>query len=154
MLGGAPADRRLRAYLLNLDTGESTDVLVSLSQGSVVSARALDTGAEGQLPIIDSEYHLVEEIVAADPDWRAALARRGLTDMTKIRICPITAGAFRRRPRTSSPDGPGARLPASWRARPGLGAPGRRGDRARRPDRQEGAPGHRRVHPAGPGRVR
>src|ERR1700684_1154969 len=95
VLGGAPADGRLRAYLLNLDTGASTDVLVSLTQASVISARALDTGAEGQLPIIDSEYHLVEEIVAADPDWQAALARRGLTDMTKIRICPITAGAFR-----------------------------------------------------------
>jgi primary-amine oxidase len=31
VLGGAPADRRLRAYLLNLDSGESTDVLVSLT---------------------------------------------------------------------------------------------------------------------------
>ena len=45
------------------------------------------------MPIIDSEYHLVEEIMAADPDWQAALARRGLTDMSKIRIAPITAGA-------------------------------------------------------------
>src|SRR6202451_604573 len=33
--------------------------------------------------------------MAANPDWQAALARRGLTDMSKIRICPITAGAFR-----------------------------------------------------------
>jgi primary-amine oxidase len=88
-------DRRLRAFLLNLKTGESTDVVVSLTAGSVVSARTLDLAAEGQLPIIDSEYHLVEEIMAADPDWRAALARRGLTDMSKIRITPITAGAFR-----------------------------------------------------------
>jgi primary-amine oxidase len=88
-------DRRLRAFLLNLKTGESTDVVVSLTAGSVVSARTLDLAAEGQLPIVDSEYHLVEEIMAADPDWRAALARRGLTDMSKIRIAPITAGAFR-----------------------------------------------------------
>jgi primary-amine oxidase len=90
-----PVDRRLRAFLLNLKTGESTDVVVSLTAGSVVSARTLDTAADGQLPIIDSEYPLVEEIMAADPDWRAALARRGLTDMSKIRIAPITAGAFR-----------------------------------------------------------
>jgi primary-amine oxidase len=95
VLGGAPVDRRLRAFLLNLKTGESTDAVISLTEGSVVSARLIDTGAEGQLPIIDSEYHLVEEIVAADPDWQAAMARRGLTDMSKIRICPITAGAFR-----------------------------------------------------------
>ncbi|MGH3251604.1 MAG: primary-amine oxidase, partial [Trebonia sp.] len=95
VLGGGPVDRRLRAFLLNLKNGESTDVVVSLTRGGVVSARTVDTTAEGQLPIIDSEYHLVEEIMAADPDWRAALARRGLTDLSKIRIAPITAGAYR-----------------------------------------------------------
>jgi primary-amine oxidase len=90
-----PVYRRLRAFLLNLKTGESTDVVVSLTEGSVVSARTVDTAAEGQLPIVESEYHLVEEIMAADQDWQAAMARRGLTDMSKIRIAPITAGAFR-----------------------------------------------------------
>ena len=43
-------------------------MVVSLTSGSVVSARTVDTAAEGQLPIIDSEYHLVEEILAGDPD--------------------------------------------------------------------------------------
>ena len=129
--------------------------MVSLTQGSVVSARVLDTAAEGQLPIIDSEYHLVEEIVAADPDWQAALGRRGLTDMTKIRIAPITAGAFR------APAEDDARrmvrvlafLQAdshdlAW-AHPvdGVTAHVDLID-------EEGAAGHRRVHPAGPGRVR
>ena len=64
-----PVDRRLRAFLLNLKTGESTDVVVSLTERAVVSARTVDTAAEGQLPIVDSEYHLVEEIMAADPEW-------------------------------------------------------------------------------------
>ncbi|HEX7164575.1 MAG TPA: primary-amine oxidase [Trebonia sp.] len=95
VLSGGPAERRLRAFLLNQKNGESTDVVVSLTRGAVTSARVIDTVAEGQVPIIDSEYHLVEEIMAADPDWRAALARRGLTDMSKIRIAPITAGAYR-----------------------------------------------------------
>jgi primary-amine oxidase len=95
VLAGGAADRRLRAFLLNLKNGESTDVVVSLTRGSVVSARTIDTTAEGQLPIIDSEYHLVEEIAHADPAWQAALARRGLTDLSKVRVCPITAGAFR-----------------------------------------------------------
>jgi primary-amine oxidase len=89
------ADRRLRAFLLNLKTGESLDVVVSLTGRSVVSARVVDTAAEGQLPIVDSEYHLVEAVVAADPAWQAAMARRGLTDMSKIRIAPITAGNYR-----------------------------------------------------------
>ncbi len=95
VLGGTTPDRRLRAFLLNLKTGESVDVVVSLTGGRVVSARTVDTAAEGQLPIVDSEYHLVEEVTLADPGWQAAMARRGLTDMTKIRICPITAGAYR-----------------------------------------------------------
>jgi primary-amine oxidase len=95
VLAGGPADRRLRAFLLNVKTGESADVVVSLTRGAVVSARTIDTAAEGQLPIIDSEYHLVAEIVAADPRWTEALAKRGLTDMSKIRIAPITAGAYR-----------------------------------------------------------
>src|SRR5215472_16748239 len=95
VLGCGPADRRLRAFLLNLKNGESTDVVVSLTKGNVLSARTVDTAAEGQLPIIDSEFHLVEEIMAADPDWQATLARRGLTDMSRIRIAPITAGAYR-----------------------------------------------------------
>ncbi|HXT94167.1 MAG TPA: primary-amine oxidase [Trebonia sp.] len=95
VLSGGPGERRLRAFLLNQKTGESTDLVVSLTRGAVASARVIDTAAEGQVPIIDSEYHLVEEIMAADPDWRAALARRGLTDMSKIRIAPITAGAYR-----------------------------------------------------------
>jgi primary-amine oxidase len=94
VLSGGPAERRLRAFLLNLENGESTDVVVSLTRGAVASARVIDTAAEGQLPIIDSEYHLVEEIVHADPEWQAAMSRRGLTDMSQIRICPITAGAY------------------------------------------------------------
>jgi primary-amine oxidase len=97
---GDTADRRLRAFLINLKTGESTDVVVSLggadgAGGGVVSARTVDTATEGQLPIVDSEYVLVEEIVHADPGWRAAMERRGLTDMSEIRICPITAGSYR-----------------------------------------------------------
>jgi primary-amine oxidase len=94
VLAGAPADRRLRAFLINLKNGESTDVVVSLTRGAVVSARTVDTATEGQLPIIDSDYGLVEEIVHADPGWQEAMARRGLTDVSKIRVCAITAGAF------------------------------------------------------------
>ena len=99
VLGGGPGgagtpDRRLRAFLINLDTGTSTDVVVSLTDERVVSARTLATHTDGQVPIVDSDYARVDEIVKADPDWCAAMARRGLNDPSKIRTCPITAGAF------------------------------------------------------------
>ena len=60
----------------------------------MVSARTLDPRTDGQLPIIDSDFAAVDEMVKADPGWRAAMARRGLKDLSKIRACPITAGAF------------------------------------------------------------
>ncbi len=93
VLAGRP-DRRLRAFLLDVATGRSADVVVSLGDGRVVSHRVLDTAADGQLPIINEEFGVVEDVVRADPEWRAAMARRGLTDVSKIRALPQTAGAF------------------------------------------------------------
>jgi len=90
---GTP-DRRLRAFLINTETGESADVVVSLTERRVVSEHRLDTKTDGQLPIVDSDFGVVEEVVRADPGWQAAMARRGLTDMSKLRIAPITAGAY------------------------------------------------------------
>jgi len=94
VLAGADTDRRLRAYLVDTSTGESTDVVVSLTGGEVVSTRTLDPAKDGQMPILDSDFALVEEVTKADPEWRAAMARRGYEDLSKIRTCPITAGAF------------------------------------------------------------
>ncbi len=93
VLAGRP-DRRLRAFLLNVATGRSADVVVSLGEGRVVSHRVLDTAADGQLPIINEDFGVIEDVVRADPEWRAAMARRGLTDVSKIRALPQTAGAF------------------------------------------------------------
>jgi primary-amine oxidase len=46
------ADRRLRAFLIDTGTGESTDVVVSLTDRRVVSTRRLDPRTDGQLPIL------------------------------------------------------------------------------------------------------
>ncbi len=37
------------------------------------------------MPILDSDFAAVDEITKADPQWRAAMARRGYHDVTKIR---------------------------------------------------------------------
>jgi len=89
-------DRRLRAFLIDLSSGESTDVVVSLPGRHVVSARLLDTRVDGQLPILTGDFDVTEQAVRADPGWRAAMARRGLTDVSKIRLCPMSAGSFGR----------------------------------------------------------
>ncbi len=96
VLAGDPktADRRLRAFLVNTATGESTDVVVSLTRHEIISARTLDPRTDGQMPIMESDFIAVDEIVKADPDWCAAMARRGYPDLSQIRVAPITAGAF------------------------------------------------------------
>jgi primary-amine oxidase len=92
--GHQPPDRRLRAFLVDTSTGASTDVVVSLTRRDIVSARTLDPRTDGQMPILDSDFPAVDEIVKADPAWRAAMARRGYHDLAQIRTAPITAGAF------------------------------------------------------------
>ena len=42
VLAGKTADRRLRAFLIDTGTGESTDVVVSLPQQKIISVRRLD----------------------------------------------------------------------------------------------------------------
>jgi primary-amine oxidase len=93
---GTPAqpDRRLRAFLIDVVTGESSDVVVSVTQHKVIASRTLDPLADGQVPILDQDFVLAEEIVHADPGWCAAMARRGLTDVGVIRACPLTAGSY------------------------------------------------------------
>ncbi len=86
--------RRLRAFLIDVATGESADVVVSLDENRVVSHRVTDPPSEGQMPIFSEEFGVVDDVVHADPGWRAAMARRGLTDITKIRALPQTAGKF------------------------------------------------------------
>ena len=94
----APPDgrpgRRLRAFLIDVATGESADVVVSLDENRVVSHRVTDPPSEGQMPIFSEEFGVVDAVVHADPGWRAAMARRGLTDITKVRALPQTAGKF------------------------------------------------------------
>src|SRR4051812_34800853 len=46
---GAPApDRRIRAVLLQLDTGTGRDLLISLTEGKIIRDRLLDAGVDGQ----------------------------------------------------------------------------------------------------------
>jgi primary-amine oxidase len=94
VLAGPVPDRRLRAFLIDTRSGESRDVIVSLTGQQLVSDRVLDPRVDGQVPILDQDFAVTEEAVRADPDWRAAMARRGLTDVSKIRLCPLTAGSF------------------------------------------------------------
>jgi primary-amine oxidase len=91
---GAPVHRRVKALLLDLSTGDTQSVIVSLTNDAVERIDRIDTRTQGQAPILDDDFMAVDEIVKADPGWVAAMARRGLTDLDQIRPCPLSPGEY------------------------------------------------------------
>jgi len=91
---GDPVERRVRAILLDVANGRTHDVLASLTRAEVQRVAEVDTGAGGQAPILLEEFIAVDEIVKADAGWCAAIARRGITDLSLVRPCPLSAGDF------------------------------------------------------------
>ncbi|MDL9981290.1 primary-amine oxidase [Microbacterium candidum] len=85
--------RRARAILLDTATGDTTDLVVDLTAGETVSAVAVDPELSGQAPVLFEEFDAIEEILAADEGWRAALASRGL-EPHDVRVAPLSAGIF------------------------------------------------------------
>ena len=91
---GAAPQRRVRAVLLDNATGRSRTVLVSLTRGEVESVVDHDPETDGQPPIMLEEFVAVDEIVKADPGWVEAMGKRGVTDLSLVAACPLSAGSF------------------------------------------------------------
>ncbi|GAA2898416.1 primary-amine oxidase [Pseudonocardia halophobica] len=87
------AERVVRALLHDTVTPGGRDVLVSVSAKAVLAERRLDPAADGQLPVLDEEFELVEQVLATDERWLAALAARDL-DVATVRVAPLSAGVF------------------------------------------------------------
>jgi primary-amine oxidase len=95
-LSGGPeggCERRARVLLHDVRTPADRDVLVSLSAGRVSRVRELDAVVDGQLPVLDEEFGLVEELLATDDRWLAALAARDLK-VADVRVAPLSAGVY------------------------------------------------------------
>jgi primary-amine oxidase len=89
----APVDRRFRVFLHDVSGAAPRDAVVSVTNAVVESAVVLDTAVTGELPVLEEEFEVVEEILAAHPDWLKALAARNL-DVAKVRVAPLSAGVF------------------------------------------------------------
>jgi primary-amine oxidase len=68
--------------------------VASVTRGAIDSSVELDTARQGQPPIMLEDLIAVDEIVKADSGWRAAVARRGITERDLVRPCPLSAGSF------------------------------------------------------------
>ncbi|GAA5071272.1 primary-amine oxidase [Nocardia iowensis] len=86
-------DRRFRVLLHDVDRPNASDLIVSLGSRAVLAQRTLDAIVDGQLPVLDEEFELVEAVLSTDPDWLTALAARGL-DVAAVRVAPLSAGVF------------------------------------------------------------
>ena len=71
--------------------GAAYEAIVNLTEGEVSSWKRI----EGVQPsIIFEEFFACEDAIKADPDLQAALARRGITDLSRVRIDPWSAGNY------------------------------------------------------------
>ncbi|QEA27707.1 primary-amine oxidase [Microbacterium sp. CBA3102] len=94
VLTGESLPRLVRSFLIDMTTGVSHDVVVDPASGSVVSSRELDPAVDGAVPVVLREFGYVEEVVHKDERWIAAMAKRGLTDLSQLRVNPLSAGVL------------------------------------------------------------
>ncbi|QXQ09557.1 primary-amine oxidase [Paeniglutamicibacter sp. Y32M11] len=86
-------DRRFRVFLLDVAGAQPKDVVISVTTGAIESVIELDTATSGELPVLEEEFEVVEQLLAKDPRWLEALAKRNL-DVTTVRVAPLSAGVF------------------------------------------------------------
>ncbi|OHV32803.1 MULTISPECIES: primary-amine oxidase [Pseudofrankia] len=86
---GTPWDRQAAMVLRNPKTRTTYEAVVSLTRGHVVSWRAVDGM---QAPMMTEEFMACEAVVRADPRWREAVRKRGVTDFELCMIDPWASG--------------------------------------------------------------
>jgi primary-amine oxidase len=93
---GKPFDRSVLYVLLDTATGISHEVVVSVTDEKITSQTRVksDEHPYGQPPYLFEEYERVEALVKAHPDWQAAIARRGITNVDDIFCAPLAPGYF------------------------------------------------------------
>lgn len=90
---GDPIERRARVLLLDRATGTGSDLVVSITEGAVVSKVDINSEIDGHVPILDQEFEDIESFLLDCPEWIDAMRKRDL-DPAKVRAVPLSAGVF------------------------------------------------------------
>jgi primary-amine oxidase len=88
---GRPTPREARANVFLGDAPGVWRLVISLADHAIISKNFLDSAK----PMIQLEqFMVIEDIVRAHPDFIAACAKRGVTDMRMVCVDPWSAGNF------------------------------------------------------------
>ena len=86
-------DRRFRVFVLNVTGGLPVEAVVSATRRELLSSRELDSTVDGEFPVMEEEFAVVEEVLAQDPRWQEAMRTRGIP-VEEVRVAPLSAGVF------------------------------------------------------------
>lgn len=89
---GPIPERRARVVLLDIATGRAHDHVVSLDRRSVESRVAVDP-VGGHVPLLGAETEGVDQLLALDERWVAALAARELVP-AEVQVHSLSAGTL------------------------------------------------------------
>ncbi len=89
----APVERKTQVYLYDSASHVSRDVAISLTSEEVLKEIVVDTTRQGELPVREEEFEVVEALLSKDRRWLEALEKRNL-DVEKVRAAPLSAGVF------------------------------------------------------------
>lgn len=84
-------DREVFVILIEPEVNETYEAVVSLSKEEVVLYEFIPDVRAG---FILDEFEAVEELVKNDPDYQAALLKRGITDPSLVMVDPWSSGYF------------------------------------------------------------
>jgi len=98
---GDPITRRAFVVMLDRAEGAVFEAIVDLTGGGMESWERRPNVQP--IPLFE-EFEQADAIIRADPDWLAAMTKRGVTDVSKVAIDPWPAGNF------GDPDEQGHRL--------------------------------------------
>src|SRR5687767_1559979 len=88
---GVALERLAEVVLLDNDTGLTSEAIVSLSRQRVAQWREMP----GVQPaVMLDEFYECELMVKADPDWQAAVRKRGVTDYDLCMVDPWSNGHY------------------------------------------------------------
>ncbi|KAH7481908.1 hypothetical protein KRP22_011129 [Phytophthora ramorum] len=91
---GDDIPREIGLLVLDKSNNVAREMVVDIPAHKVIHNREMNPATDGWGPILDEDYVAAETITKADPGYVAALAKRGITDLSIVRGVPLSAGVF------------------------------------------------------------